>query len=44
VVTDITVTADGRETANGRVIAVQAPDAFVEQLKRMRSAESSSDG
>lgn len=33
VVTDITVRADGRETARGRVIAVQAPDDFMERLK-----------
>jgi acyl-coenzyme A thioesterase PaaI-like protein len=32
VVTDIEVLADGRVTATGRVIAVQAPDDFMERL------------
>jgi acyl-coenzyme A thioesterase PaaI-like protein len=34
VVTEISVYAGGRETARGRVIAVQAPDDFMERLKR----------
>jgi acyl-coenzyme A thioesterase PaaI-like protein len=34
VVTDIVVLAGGRETARGRVIAVQAPDDFMERLAR----------
>jgi acyl-coenzyme A thioesterase PaaI-like protein len=37
VVTDISVYADGRETANGRVVAVQASDDFMARLKDLRS-------
>lgn len=37
VVTDIVVLAGGRETARGRVIAVQAPEAFVRKLRDVRS-------
>jgi acyl-coenzyme A thioesterase PaaI-like protein len=36
VITDISVFADGVETANGRVIAVQAPDDFVEKVAKRR--------
>ena len=37
VVTDISVYAEGEETANGRVIAVQAPDDFMERLRKRSS-------
>jgi acyl-coenzyme A thioesterase PaaI-like protein len=36
VVTDISVFADGRETANGTVVAVQASDEFMAGLRGMR--------
>ena len=37
VITDIAVFADGRETANGRVISVQAREDFMERLKAFES-------
>jgi acyl-coenzyme A thioesterase PaaI-like protein len=40
VVTDIAVYADDRVTARGRVIAVQAPDDFMERLKKRGRQES----
>jgi len=36
VVTDISVFANGRETANGRVVAVQASDEFMAGLQKLR--------
>jgi len=36
VVTDVSVFADGRETANGRVVAVQASDEFMAGLQKLR--------